>query len=260
MQKKRNITTYLSLANYVADKIAIEIKKNYKQLNIKLSKKNSLHQITTELDFKIEKVAKKLIYSKFPDHNIIGEEYGNINNNSDFTWIIDPIDGTKAFISGIPVFTFLLSLKYKNDYLLGLVDQPILNERFWNFNNKAYLNNKVIKVRKFINISSSIVAITDPIMFKNYSSLNNKLLNKFNFIRWGTDALGYMRCAEGIIDAVIERDIKIWDIAAIIPIIKASGGIITTWDNKTPGTNDTVIACNDKKLHEMLIDTLQNYL
>ena len=72
-------------------------------------------------------------------------------------------------------------------------------------------------------------------MFKNYSSLNKKLLNKFNFVRWGTDALGYMRCAEGIIDAVIERDIKIWDIAAIIPIIKASGGIITTWDNKTPG-------------------------
>ena len=94
-----------------------------------------------------------------------------------FTWIIDTIDGTKAFISGIPVFTFLLSLKYRNDYLLGLVDQPILNERFWNFNNKAYLNSKAIKVRKFVNISSSLVAITDPIMFKNYSSLNKKLLS-----------------------------------------------------------------------------------
>ena len=97
-------------------------------------------------------------------------------------------------------------------------------------------------------------------MFKNYSSLNRKLFNKFNFIRWGTDALGYMRCAEGIIDAVIERDIKIWDIAAIIPIIKASGGIITTWDNKLPGSNDTVIACNDTKLHKMLVNTLQNHL
>ena len=97
-------------------------------------------------------------------------------------------------------------------------------------------------------------------MFKNYSSLNKKLFNKFNFIRWGTDALGYMRCAEGIIDAVIERDIKIWDIAAIIPIIKASGGIITTWDNKFAGSNDTIIACNDKKLHKILVNTLQNYL
>ena len=260
MQKKKNISNYLSLANYVADKIAIEIKKNYKLPNVKLFRKNSPYQVATDLDFKIEKIARKLIHSKFPDHNIIGEEFRDINKNSDFTWIIDPIDGTKAFISGIPVFTFLLALKYKNNYLLGLVDQPILNERFWNFNNKAYLNNKVIKVRKFTNISSSLVTITDPIMFKNYSILNKKLLNKFNFIRWGTDALGYMRCAEGIIDAVIERDIKIWDIAAIIPIIEASGGIITTWDNKTPGTNNTVIACNDKKLHKILIDTLQNYL
>mgnify|MGYP001235808620 CR=1 FL=1 len=260
MQKKKIISTYLSLANYVADTVAIEIKKNYKQLNIKLSKKNVPHQVVTDLDLRVEKIASKLINLKFPDHNIIGEEFGNIDQNSDFTWIIDPIDGTKAFISGIPVFTFLLSLKHRNDYLLGLVDQPILNERFWNYKNKAYLNNKVIKVRKFNNISDTLVAITDPKMFKNYITLNKKLFNKFNFIRWGTDALGYMRCAEGIIDAVIERDIKIWDIAAIIPIIKASGGIITTWDNKLPGTNDTVIACNNKKLHKILVNTLQNYL
>ena len=260
MQKKKNISTYLSLANYIADTIALEIKKKYKNLKIKSYKKTSPYQVVTNLDLKIEKMVIKIIHSKFPEHNIIGEEFGNINKNSDFTWIIDPIDGTKAFISGIPVFTFLLSLKHRNEYLLGLVDQPILNERFWNYNNKAYLNNKIIKVRKFTNISKSLVAITDPIMFKNYSSLNRNLFNKFNFIRWGTDALGYMRCAEGIIDAVIERDIKIWDIAAIIPIIKASGGIITTWDNKLPGSNDTVIACNDKKLHKMLVNTLQNYL
>ena len=258
MQKKKIISTCLSLANFVADRIAFEIRKNYKQLNIKLSNKSSPHQVVTDLDFKIEKIARKLINSKFPDHNIIGEELGKIDNNSDFTWIIDPIDGTKAFVSGIPVFTFLLSLKYRNDYVLGLVDQPILNERFWNSNNKAFLNNKEISVRKYSSLSKSIVAITDPIMFKNYNLLNKQLFKELNFIRWGTDALGYMRCAEGIIDAVIERDIKIWDIAAIIPIIEAAGGIITTWDNKTPGTNDTVIACNSKKLHKILVNTLQN--
>ena len=138
--------------------------------------------------------------------------------------------------------------------------KPREGERFASALTEMSLNNKVIKVRKFTNISNSLVAITDPKMFKSYSSLNKKLFNKFNFVRWGTDALGYMRCAEGIIDAVIERDIKIWDIAAIIPIIKASGGIITTWDNKLPGTNDTVIACNDKKLHKILVNTLQIYL
>ena len=260
MKKKNTISTYLSLANYIADTIALDLLKYYKFKNIKLSKKLIDHQIVTELDYKIEKTARKLIKSKFPDHNIIGEELKSINKKSDFTWIIDPIDGTKAFVSGIPVFTFLLSLKYKNNYILGLVDQPVLKERYWNVNNKAYLNSKQIKVRKYKNLSSSILAITDPLMFDNYDLLNKKIFQKLNFIRWGTDALGYMRCAEGIIDGVIERNIKIWDIAAIIPILKASGGIITTWDNKTPGTNDTIVACNNIKLHNILVNALQKHI
>ena len=260
MQKKNTISTFLSLANYVADTIAIELLKYYKLKNIRLSKKIVANQIVTDLDYKIEKIARKLIKAEYPDHNIIGEELKSINKKSDFTWIIDPIDGTKAFVSGIPVFTFLLSLKYKNNYVLGLIDQPVLKERYWNLNNKAFLNKIQIKVSQYKSLSSSIIAITDPLMFDNYDLLNQKIFKKLNFIRWGTDALGYMRCAEGIIDGVIERNIKVWDIAAIIPILKASGGIITTWDNKTPGKNDTIVACNNIKLHKILVNTLQNYI
>ena len=260
MKKKNIISTYLSLANYVADTIAIELLKYYKLKNLKISNKIVNNQIVTDLDYKVEKIARKLIKSEYPDHNIIGEELKSINKNSDFTWIIDPIDGTKAFVSGIPVFTFLLSLKYKNNYLFGLVDQPVLKERYWNLSDKAYLNNVEIKVKAYKSLSNSIIAITDPLMFDNYALLNKKIFKKCNFIRWGTDALGYMRCAEGIIDGVIERNIKIWDIAAIIPILKASGGIITTWDNKSPGTNDTILACNNIKLHKILVNTLQKYI
>ena len=260
MQKKNIPSSFLSLANYVADTIAIELLKYYKFKNLKISNKKIKNQIVTDLDYKVEKIAKKLIKSKYPDHNIIGEELKNINKKSDFTWIIDPIDGTKAFVSGIPVFTFLLSLKYKNNYVLGLVDQPVLKERYWSITNKAYLNDVQINVKKYKSLSSSIIAITDPLMFDNYALLNQKIFKKLSFIRWGTDALGYMRCAEGIIDGVIERNIKIWDIAAIIPILKASGGIITTWDNKTPGTNDTIIACNNIKLHKILVNALQKYI
>ncbi|MAH89231.1 MAG: inositol monophosphatase [Pelagibacterales bacterium] len=260
MQKKNIISTFLSLANYIADTIAIELLKYYKLKNTKLLKKKVEHQIVTDLDYKIEEIARKLIKSVYPDHNIIGEELKSINKKSNFTWIIDPIDGTKAFVSGIPVFTFLLSLKYKNNYVLGLVDQPILKERYWNLDNKAYLNGTQIKVSKYKSLPNSIIAITDPLMFNNYDLLNKKIFNKLNFIRWGTDALGYMRCAEGIIDGVIERNIKVWDIAAIIPILEASGGVITTWDNKTPGTNDTILACNNIKLHKILVNTLQKYI
>ncbi len=259
--QKNNISKYLSFANYIADTVAIELIISYKKDNTLFTKKkNAINQIVTKIDCKIENLVRKLIKTEFPDHNIIGEEFKTVEKNSNYTWIIDPIDGTKAYITGIPVFTFLLSLKYKNDFILGLVDQPILKERFWNSNNEAYLNNKQIKVRQCSNLSQSVVAITDPNMFNNFEELSKNILNTFNFIRWGTDAIGYMRCAEGIIDAVIERNIKIWDIAAIIPILEASGGIISTWDGKQVGDNDTILACGDKKLHKKLVNTLQNYL
>ena len=261
MQKK-NLLSYLSFAHYVTDKATDTLIKNYKSKYLLSSKKKvaSSYELVTQIDSKIENAVRKLIIKRFPDHNILGEELGKINSQSDFTWIIDPIDGTKAFASGIPVFTFLLSLKYKSNYLFGIVDQPLLKERYWNYNNKSYLNKKLIKTRKCKSFSAASIAITEPQMFSDYNKINKNILRKFNFVRWGTDALGYMRCAEGIIDGVIERNIKIWDIAAIEPIIKNAGGIISTWDGKKIGSNDTVCASGDKKLHELMVNSLQNYI
>ena len=261
MQKK-NLLKYLSFAHYITDKAADILIKNYKSKSLFSSKKKvaSAYELVTEIDTKIEKTVRKLITKRYPEHNVLGEELGKVNSNSDFTWIIDPIDGTKAFVSGIPVFTFLLSLKYKSNYLLGIVDQPLLKERYWNFNNKSYLNKKIIKTRKCNSFPAASVAITEPQMFSDFNEINNSIFKKFNFIRWGTDALGYMRCAEGIIDGVIERDIKIWDLAAIEPIIKNAGGIISTWDGKKIGSNDTVCASGDKKLHKLMVNSLQNYI
>ena len=259
--KKKKLSEYLSFANYVADTVAVELVKNYKISKIDFTKKKNVdNQVITRIDKKVERVVRKLIKTEFPEHNILGEEFNKTNLNSSYTWIIDPIDGTKAYLAGIPVFTFLLSLKYENNYILGIVDQPILKERYWNYDNRAYLNNKIIKTSKCTSFKQAIVAITDPLMFSNYEFLNNNVFKNFNFIRWGTDALGYMRCAEGIIDVVIERDIKIWDIAAIVPIIKASGGIISTWDGNYPGINDTIVASNNKKMHKVLVNTLQKYI
>ena len=97
-------------------------------------------------------------------------------------------------------------------------------------------------------------------MYKNFPDLNKSLFKKVSFVRWGTDVIGYMRCAEGIIDGVIERNIKLWDIAAIEPILKSAGGIISTWDGKKIGTNDTICAAGNKKIHSVLVNTLQKYI
>ena len=109
-------------------------------------------------------------------------------------------------------------------------------------------------------IEKSIVASTDPNMFKDFNAINNTLFRKFYFMRWGTDVFGYLRCAEGKINAVIERDIKIWDVAALEPIIKLAGGFLSTWDGKEIGTNDTVLASGNHYLHRFLLNKLQKFI
>ena len=101
---------------------------------------------------------------------------------------------------------------------------------------------------------------TDPGMFGNYNLLKKNIFDKFHFVRWGTDVMGYLRCAEGIIDVVIERDLKIWDVAAAEPIIKMAGGVITTWDGKKIGTNDTVCASNSPAMHKTVLKKLQKFI
>ena len=258
--QKINISTFLSFAHYIADIASEELIRDYKKKNLNQKKKIDISQILTKTDKKIEKLVRAQIKKEFPYHNIIGEEYGKVQTKSPYSWIIDPIDGTKAFLSGVPVFTFLLSLKYKEDFILGMVDQPIIKERFWSINKKSYCNDKVIKTKKCKKLSDAIIAITDPMMFSNYKVLNKKVFNNLNYVRWGTDALGYVRCAEGIIDGVIERNINIWDVAAVEPIIRNAGGVISTWDGKKIGSNDTICATGDKIMHSILVNTLQNYI
>ena len=260
MQKK--YTDFLSFAHFLSDVASKELINNYKQLKVTSSKKivKKKFELVTDIDLKIEKKIRALIERYFPHHSIIGEEFENKKTNSEFSWIIDPIDGTKAFATGIPVFGFLLSLKHYDKNIIGLVDLPILKERFWNNGNKAFLNGKLIKTKACNKISKAIVASTEPNMFKNFNKINKDIFSQFDFMRWGTDITGYLRCAEGFIDAVIERNIKIWDIAAVESIIKSAGGSISTWDGKPIGSNDTVCASGDKKLHTILLKSLQKFI
>ncbi len=253
---------YLSFAHHLADKTGEILIKNYKSSNLSRSFKKirNRKEIVTDVDIKIENVIRKSIFSSFPDHNVLGEEKGFTRKKSKYTWIIDPIDGTKAFAAGIPVFGIMICLKYDNEYILGLVDQPVLKERYWNDNKSSFLNNKKISTSKLTKLSDATLGSTDPKMFKNFSAINKSIFEKFNYVRWGTDVMGYLRCAEGLIDAVIERDINIWDVAAIEPIIRNAGGILTTWDGKDIGSNDTVCATNNKTLHEILLKKLQKFL
>ena len=188
------MNTYDSLIKFsheLADIAKIEIKKQFRKnnsWNIKPIKNNKRPQIVTSADIECEKAIRRLINKKYPSHGIIGEELGAENTNSEFIWVIDPIDGTKAFVAGLPVFGSMIGLMKENKPYVGLIDQPITGERIWGGKKGSFLNNKPIKTKKFKSIETTICAITDPAMFMEKDEIIYKKVNEnVLYIRHGTD-------------------------------------------------------------------------
>ena len=255
--------TLIKFAHELADISKIEINKMFRKddsWTIKPNKKNKRPQIVTKADIAAEKAIRLLINKQFPSHGIIGEELGNENVEADFVWVIDPIDGTKAFVAGLPVFGSMIGLMYNKKSCLGLIDQPYTNERIWGSKNGSFLNNKKIYSRKFKSINKTICAITDPAMFINKDKKIYKIINdNVLYIRHGTDCWGYAMCAAGKIDLVIEKDLELWDIVAATAILEGAGGIITSWNGKDPASDRSVIAAANKETYNYFVDLINHF-
>lgn len=258
----KNNELYLKFAHQLADSIQDEINNNFRKLNnwkIKPTKNNKRPQIVTKSDINSEKIMRKLINKEFPNHGIIGEELGSENENAEFVWVLDPIDGTKAFVAGLPVFGTMIGLMHNSKPILGLIDQPITKDRIWGDEHGSFLNNKSIKTRKYQSIKKTICAITDPAMFLNKDeSIYNKILDNVLYIRHGTDCWGYAMCASGTIDLVIEKDLELWDIVAASAILQSAGGIITSWDKNEAASDRSVIAAGNIETYNYFIDLINN--
>jgi len=239
---------YLKFAHELADSIQDEIKSHFRKTSgweIKPTKNNKRPQIATKADVNAEKIMRKLINKSFPHHGIIGEELGSENENAEYVWVLDPIDGTKAFVSGLPFFGTMIGLTKNSKPILGLIDQPITKDRIWGSSKGSYLNNKTVRTRSFGSINRTICAITDPAMFienDKDKAIYDMIVDKTLYVRHGTDCWGYAMCAGGTIDLVIEKDLEIWDIVAARAIIEAAGGIVTAWDKSEAASDRSVIA------------------
>ena len=214
----------------------------------------------TSIDKIVEKKLRAIISENFPSHSIIGEEYPSIILKSPYKWIIDPIDGTRAFITGKPTFGTLIAL-YKEDVpVFGIIDMPVLDELWLGINNHGtFCNNKKISVSSINNISKSTIGSTSPDAF-NKSQL--KLYNKIqkNCLRsvWGGDCHNYGLLAGGFLDIVIECNLKWHDIAALIPIIEEAGGIASDFSGRklTINGDGNILACNSKVVHSQVLEIL----
>ena len=237
----------------------------YSKLNKTFKISNKLqgrgYDPVTSSDKAFEKLIRKEINKKFPSHQIIGEEFGSKKTKSDFTWVIDPIDGTRSYVIGNPTWSNLVSLNYKGNPVIGLANYPVLKKYYFNVSDKAAYVVDQGKKRK--------IKVNNKILFKNIKmsaafhgmlSLDKqkkipRILKMMQFPC--ADALSYSHLAEGKVDVVIQCGNKIWDIHPLIPIIKAAGGVVSTWKNNDAIKAGNIIASANKSIHNKILKMIK---
>lgn len=200
----------------------------------------------TQADKEAEEVMRKLIQKKYPTHGIIGEEYGSEKESAEFIWTIDPIDGTKSFISGVPLFGTMISLCHQGRPILGLIHQPILNMLCIGNNTSTKVNGKQVKLRTVNHLPQASLLTSD---IKNIETYQNKknfdlLVKKTDLFRTWGDAYGYLMVAAGLADILIDAVISKWEICAIVPIITGAGGVVTSWNGGNALKDGSCVVAN----------------
>ena len=230
------------------------------KLNNKSNKKNGFDPVTN-IDRALELFLRKEIAKKFPKDGIVGEEFKTKNAKSRFSWTLDPIDGTRSFVIGSPTWSNLISINYKNEPTLGLVNFPMLSKYYiTGVNNSSYLveNNKFkkLKVIKTQSLKNSKIAGN----FFGWLSLNEqkKISKLTNLMRYPcSDALSYCQLCEGKLNVVLQCYNKIWDIHPMIPLVKNAGGYINTWRGKDPKIGGSIVVSSSEVLHKKILKMLK---
>jgi fructose-1,6-bisphosphatase/inositol monophosphatase family enzyme len=237
----------------------------YSKLNRTFRVSNKLkgkgYDPVTSSDKAFEKFIRLKIKKRFPNHQVIGEEFGHNKSSSDYTWIIDPIDGTRSYVIGNPTWSNLVSLNFKGKPVLGLANFPILKRYYLNFNNRisyVFENGKKRKISVSKNIPFNKIKVSGA--FHGCISLNqhNKIPKVLKLMQFPcADALSYSHLCEGKVDVVFQGMNKIWDIHPLIPIIEASGGIVTTWNNKDAIKAGNILVSANKSIHNKMLKLLK---
>ena len=250
---KETILNFVKIGNHIADEARkISLKYYKKKLNVQ-SKDLRNYDPVTNADISIQKKINKIISINFPSHSVLGEEE-SIKKDSDYEWCIDPIDGTKSFIQGFPVWGTLISLSKNKKIILGIADIPVLDERYIGYSNSSY---KIIKGKKSklragstLKLNESILNTTSPYVFANKidQRIFEKVAREVKTIRLGGDCYSYCLLADGHVDIIIESGLKPWDIRALEPIINNAGGKLKTWENQTIFDGGRILATANNKL------------
>jgi myo-inositol-1(or 4)-monophosphatase len=211
----------------------------------------------TKADQGAEKAIRALIDTHYPDHGIHGEEFGVKETDGPFEWVLDPVDGTRAFISGLPTWGTLIALKYEGTPIIGVIDQPYLRERYLGWPGGATLNGKPITTRACSALADATISTTDSDLFTQEERPRFDTVRAGSqLVRYGLDCYAYAVLSGGHMDLVMESGLQPYDMMALIPVIRGAGGSATNWQGEAPGACGRLLAVGDPTLLDEVLPIL----
>lgn len=209
----------------------------------------------TDADRAGEAEMRRLITETLPAHGIIGEEFGTERGDAEFRWVLDPIDGTRSFISGVPIWGTLIGLMREEEPVIGMMNQPFTGERFWSDGSQAKYRGphgeRRLSVRSCSSLAQATLMTTSPRSFScEELAVYQEVERKTRLARFSADCYAYCMLAAGQIDLVVENDLSPYDIVALIPIVQAAGGIITDWKGESAAHGGLIIAAGDRRVYD----------
>lgn len=249
---------YIALANRLAD-AAGAVARRYFRTGVSVEDKADLSPVTIA-DREAESAMRTMIAESFPGHGVVGEEHGAANHDAEFVWVLDPIDGTKSFLSGRPIFGTLVGLVRKGKPLLGVIDQPILSERWVGaVGHPTTFNGADARTRRCGRLDAAVLATTGPDDLRGdasdgFAGLHDRVKRTL----YGGDCYNYAMLSSGFIDLVAEAGLKAHDFCALAPVIEGAGGKATDWSGRplTLQSDGTVLAVGDPALQAAALAAL----
>ncbi len=255
----------LHFADHLADASGSAIRPYFRQPFLADDKSGGTNfDPVTAADREAEAAIRSLIEERYPDHGIFGEELGFRPGSAGLTWVIDPIDGTKAFVTGMPLGGTLIAVYNGQVPILGIMDQPYLGERFigsrFGARMRLAASEYTLRVRRCAGLEQAFLQCTHPDMFETRAEAAAfaALRTRTRLTRYSGDCYAYCMLAHGLIDLVVETGLKPYDIQAVIPIIEAAGGVVSDWRGGNPARGGQVIAAGDSRLHREALGILSS--
>jgi len=249
-----HLDSYRTFMNELAAESGDFIKPLFGQAHLPVETKGDQTPVTVA-DRGAEELLRAMIKKRHPAHGIIGEEFGSERADAEFVWVLDPIDGTKSFITGVPLWGTLIALLHGGQPVLGCVHQPVLGQLLIGDGKSTQLNGRAVHCRPTRQIEKATLLTSDPLNPAKHQNgaAFDALARRAKLVRTWGDCYGYLLVASGWADAMLDPIMNPWDIAALVPILRGAGGVISDWRGGAAYPATSTVACATAELHAEII-------